>query len=391
MNVLIVYMMFWTGLVSFAATALGQGNAYLRYGHYVLLLMSSAYCLYLLLQRKMIITALSLLIAAYIALRILAVSSFALSHEYTLPGYLYPLRNWVLLLNFFVIGQSTVLPRETVNRLIVRMLIITVLVLFAFEVSGFFSTHFKPLFPLPSRIPFVTYRIGIDEFIIVYAYLLLSLKLIRNELPVPKYLMGTVLILFAFFICQTKQILPAIIIVSLFLIGTRCEPYLTRRKVVFTVSFLAVAGAIVSGLYWVMTNVPHDTYLSLWRRSLALHYVWEKVNAYPIFGYPIPSNLFGGTIPKDIIHHFYGFDFYATIFPSDIPLMFVLAEEGIVGVSFVAALLYLCYRKAPDKASYLIIVLLSLVGTFRMYYLVPVGSSFTFFMLGLITKDTTEG
>lgn len=391
MNILIIYMMFCTGLTNFVAASLGLGSAYLQYAHYVLLVMSSVYCFYLLLQRKIVITDLSLFIAAYILLRIIAVSSFALSHEYTLPGYLYPLKNWILLLNLFVIGQSLEISTETVNRLIVIMLFVTVLVLLLFEISGFFFfEHFKQMFPLPSRISFIKYRIGIDEFIIVYAYLLLSFNMIRNELSLPKYLMGTALILLAIFISQTKQILVAIIVVSLFLIVKKFKHYLTKRKFMFTISFFIVALAIVSGLYLLVTNVPQDTYFSLWRRALSLQYVWDKISAYPIFGYPIPSNLFGGTIPKDIIQNFYGFDFYVSIFPSDIPLLFILAEEGVVGLLFIAILLYLCYKRAPEKAYYPILVLLSLIGTFRMYYLIPVGSAFTYFMLGLVTRKKNE-
>jgi hypothetical protein len=385
-------MLFFTGLASFAATLAGQGSAYLQYSHYILLVMSSLYGFHLLLQRRIVVTNITLFIAAYILLRIIAVSAFALTHEYTLFGYVYPLKNWFLLLISFVIGQSIEQSTDTVNRAIMKALFITVMVLLVFEFSGFFlSPQFSQSFPLPSRVSLIKYRIGIDEFIIVYAYLLLSLTMIRDELRLSKYLTGITVILLAILISQTKQILAAIIVVSLFLIIKRHKDYLTKRKCLFTIFFTMTAVAILAGLYLLMTTVPTDTYLSLWRRGLAIQYVYEKVRMYPIFGYPIPSNLFGGTIPKDISHYFYGFNFDITIFPSDIPLLFILAEEGIAGILYITAFLYLCYKKAPDKAPYVIVALLSLVGTYRMYYLIPVGSSFTYFMLGLVTRKHTDG
>jgi hypothetical protein len=165
---------------------------------------------------------------------------------------------------------------------------------------------------------------------------------------------------------------------------------LTKRKVIHVVSIFAFAGVLVTGMYFLITLAPQDTLFSLWRRSQELDYVKEKVASYPIFGYPIPSNLFGWAMPQDIIHFFYGFDFDVTLFPSDLPLPFLVMEEGIAGVLFIATFLALSYRKNPAPVSYVLIVLLSLIGTFRMYYMIPVQSSFTFFMLGYFTRPGSQ-
>ena len=120
---------------------------------------------------------------------------------------------------------------------------------------------------------------------------------------------------------------------------------------------------------------------------MSLEYVLTKFSEYPIFGYPIPSPSFG-TIPDDITHFFYGFNFDVTIFPSDLPFLFILAEEGLVGLLFIFTLLCICYNNSPEKVGYVAVVLLSLIGTFRMYNLVPLGSSFAFFLLGLYTRSS---
>jgi len=388
MNYLFLYVLLSAGLISFIFSAFGAGTAYLLYVDKALLFISSLAVLYLLLNRKVVLTNITLVLIAYIVIRIVAVGAFAMQHGYTLPGYLFPIKNWVLLLNLFIIGQSLELSEDAVQKLMLKGLFATILVSGAFEVvSSFLGSGPNENFQLVSRIPFVRYRIGIDEFITVYAYLLLSIGMIKNELTMPRYLTGVALILLSIFISQSKQTLVAIIIVSLFLIVKRYQPYLSKRKVVFTVSFIMAAAVIVSGLYLLVTNVPQDTYFSVWRRALALEFAQEKFISYPLFGYPIPSNLFGGIIPADIIHNFYGFDFDVTIFPSDVPLPFILAEEGVAGLLFVALFLYLCYRRTPEKASYVILVLLSLLGTFRMYYMLPIGSAFTYFMLGIVTRN----
>lgn len=390
--ILLSYLLICTGLCSFLMTALGAGAAYINYIDEALLFFSLAYCLHLLQSRKLVVTGLTLCIAFYIVMRFVIVMSFALQHNYSLAGYLFPLKNWVLLLIFFIIGQSTELSERTFSTTIMKALLVTVLVIAGFEMlSSLLDLRFSQNFPLQSRVPFIRYRIGIDEFIIVYAYLVMSIQMLRNQVTTAKYTAALLLISAPFFIAQTKQLLVAILIVSVFIVLRRFSRYLTTRKVLYTLSVTAAGGAVAAGILYLYVRHPMDTYFSLWRRMLSLSYVRDKLLHYPLFGYPIPSRTFGGIIPQDIIHTFYGFDFNTTIFPSDLPLLFILAEEGIVGILFVALLLYLCYRRAPEKVLYLIVVLLALAGTFRMYYLIPVGSSFTYFILGYATRNKSGG
>lgn len=390
MKLVYIYLMICVGMIRFGSQLLGQDDVYLRYVPYVLLVGSSLCCIYLFLRRKIVITNLTLVMAAYITLRLIAVSSFAVFHEYNLWDYIYPIKNWILLLNLFIIGQSLVLSEEAVNSLIMKALSITVLILLFLEILGFFAPKFGPLFQLQSRVPILKYRFNIDEFIIVYVYLLISLKMLKNELAVRKYLSGAILLLLAVAICQTKQVLVAIFVVSLFLIMKKYRPYLTKAKVIYAVFFFVLTSALISGMYFFVTTARVDTAFSVWRRKVELEYAWDRASAYPVFGYPIPTNLFGWTMPKDIIHYFYGFDPDVTLFPSDLPIPFILTEEGVVGLLFVVVFLIFAYKKNPEKVSYVLIVLLSLIGSFRMYYMIPVQSSFTYFLLGLLTRPAAK-
>ncbi|HEX8932589.1 MAG TPA: hypothetical protein VF810_05510, partial [Patescibacteria group bacterium] len=75
------------------------------------------------------------------------------------------------------------------------------------------------------------------------------------------------------------------------------------------------------------------------------------------------------------------------IYPSDAPLLALVLEEGFVGLIFVVILLYWSYKINSD-VKYLILLIVATIFTFRMYYMVTLGSTMTYFLLGCYTKDT---
>ena len=240
MNFTSAYLMLCTGFFSFLFSLMGWGNVYSNYLDKILLIVSSGYILFLVIKRKAVLTNVTMFIAAYIVVRAIVALSFAMYNEYSILGYLFPLKNWVILLNLFIIGQSLALSDEKAHDLIVKSLFTTVILFALFEaVSWAASLNFEKEFPLISRVPFIKYRIVIDEFIIVYAYFLLSVKMVTEQISLSKYQTGIAVIVLAFFISQTRQILVAICIVSLVLIAKKYKPYLTKRKLIFTLSFLS--------------------------------------------------------------------------------------------------------------------------------------------------------
>ena len=163
-----------------------------------------------------------------------------------------------------------------------------------------------------------------------------------------------------------------------------------KRKGLLLVSFLAVAGCLLLFASLILRDPINDSYLSFLKRVELIEFIKDKVEQYPLAGYSIPSNISNGEIPTDIRNNFFVGEQAEKIYPADLPFLAVILEEGFLGIIFILALLYWSYKTNTD-VKLLILLICATFLTFRMYYMVTLGSTLIYFLLGFYTRDSLTG
>lgn len=382
-----IYFFFYSGFASFWSYLLGFGDTVSNASPHVALGLGLLFIVVLAFQQKIRVNSITYIILGYILLRGFVLLGFAAYHGYDILAYLLPLKNWLVLLAFFVIGQSIEISFARINHFLFIHFGVFVICALACELGPVSSLLGLSTVFSPSRIPFLTHRIPLDLFLTTYIYMISTMQYLSKQIPLKRYLLMISMIVATLFVSQIQQMITGIILTSLcisFIYLKRRELF-GNRILFHTASILVVAGIAVLSFYFFFTHSYQSIYFSIFRRNLLVDYVKDKVVHYPIAGYPIPSPVFSDNIPYDISFNFFDFDFNNTIFPSDIPALFIPAEEGVLGILYVILLLWLCYRKNPNT-KYFILVMLATVSNLRLYYLIPLVSSFTYFMLGYFTS-----
>jgi len=378
-----IYIFLYSNFASFLSLAFGLGRWVSDNSDDITLALGFIYLTFLFFNQKIKISKIALFILGYILIRSGILAGFALYYDYNVIAYLLPIKNWFALLFFFVIGQSLNLSFDKLNKILftffnlfIASSIIYYVLSLTIEMDSVFS---------PSRLPFLKYRIPIDIFLTTYIYTVSTIQYFSKQIPLKRYLFVIVLIILAILISQIQQMIIAIILISMFLLLSYFKRLHGSRILFYFVSVSVVAVVVMLSFYYFYTLSYQDVYFSIYRRNLLLEYVKEKILHYPIGGYPIPSPTFSDNIPNDIWFYFFDFRFDRTIYPADVPLLFILSEEGILGITYVFVLLWLCYKRNPDT-KYFIYLLIATLTNFRVYYLITLVSSFTYFMLGYFTK-----
>ncbi|MFB3887579.1 MAG: hypothetical protein ACE144_20355 [Thermodesulfobacteriota bacterium] len=390
MFLLNAYFFLYSGFASFWSYVLGYGSRLSDNSANITIGLSVIYLGVLWFQRKVRVNSLTYFILGYILLRGLILLGFAASNGYDVLAYVLPLKNWFALLFFFVIGQSIDFSFEKMNRLLFTWFALFVVSSVAYEVLCIFIITDPGL--SPSRLPILKYRVQIDLFLTTYVYMISTMQFLSKHIPVKRYFSILLLIAAALLVSQIQQALVGIILVSLFIsfFYFRKEAFLGNRPLFHVASILLIVAFAALSVYTFFTYSYQDIYFSAVRRNLLIEYVKEKALHYPLLGYPIPSPAFSSNIPFDIWRNFFDFNFDISIFPADIPSLFLFSEEGILGALYVVLLLWLCYRRNPDT-KYLIFLMLATITNFRLYYLITLVSSFTYFLLGYFTSDARRG
>jgi len=384
------YFFLYSGFGSFCSYLLGFGDRLSDNSANITIGLSVVYLGVLAFQRKIRINSITYFILGYILLRGLILLGFAASNGYSTLAYIVPLKNWFALLFFFIIGQSIDFSFDKINRLLLTWFALFVASTFAYEIISLFFESNSGFYP--SRLPIFKYRIPIDIFLTTYIYMIATMQYLSRKIPFKRYFLALLLVASAILVSQIQQMLIGIILISLFisLPYLRKEALLGNRPLVHVASILLICTFSALCFYAFFTHSYQDIYFSVFRRNLLVEYVKEKVMHYPILGYPIPSAAFSSNIPFDIWRHFFDFNFDITIFPADFPSLFLLSEEGIVGVLYVVLFLWLCYRRNADT-KYLIFLVIATFTNFRLYYLITLLSSFTYFLLGYFTSVRRTG
>ncbi len=380
-----IYFFLYSGFASFGSYLLGLGSELSDNSDKIALVLGLLYLGNLFIRRQIRINPITYFIAGYIILRGLILAGFAFYYEYDVLAYVFPLKNWLALLFFFIIGQSIDFSFERLNRILFIVFALFVSVAIAYEAVALIVDFGSDL--SSSRLPFLKYRIPVDIFMTVYIYMILTMQYLSKRVPFKRYLLALMLVIAALFVSQIQQMLVGLVIISLFLfISYVGEREIFRSQFLFyLISILLVGGTVAYSFYAFFTSAYQDLYFSLFRRNLLVDFVKEKIMNYPLSGYPIPSPSISENIPSDLWNTFFNFNFSSTIFPSDVPALFVLAEEGILGVLYVGFFLWLCYRR-NQNTKYFIFLLLATLTNFRLYYLITLVSSFSYFMLGYFTS-----
>lgn len=381
-----LYGYIYSGAAALVLLILNHSEYYDYLSDKVAILLGFVGLFVLFINGKIKISALTVFILSYIFIRALILSGFATVHSYSVLNYLFPLKNWIALLLFFVIGQSLELPRERVNDILLNIFITTSILVILFQVYSFaFDGNFEAL--IASRLPFIKYRVGFDILLMVYAFIISSLRYLQNNISGKYYYFIIALVIADFISAQTKQIIISLFLVLIYFFIDKVFS-LTKRRRVFIASFIIVLVTMVLSVTYILQNPFDDSYYSFVKRLALVEYAQEKIAHYPVAGYPIPSNISNGDIPTDIKNNFFVGDRSSElIYPSDIPLLSVIMEEGALGIIFIVILLFWSYQKNAD-VKYLLVMIGATLFTFRMYYMMTLGCSLTYFLLGLYTRDS---
>lgn len=383
-----LYGFIYSGLAALALLILNQYAYYDYFSDEVAFILGLAGFFVLLINGKIKISALTLFILSYILVRVMILSTFATIHSYSVLNYLFPLKNWVVLLLFFVIGQSLNLPRERVNDILLKIFIATSILVILFQMYCLmFGRNFTAFDA--SRLPLVKYRVGLDIFLMIYVFIISTLRYLQKNISSKYYYFIIVLVIADFISSQTKQIAISVFLVLLYLLFDKAVSH-TKRKRVLMVSFIILLVTLGMFAMLVLQNPFGDSYFSFLKRVELIEYAQGKISQYPVAGYPIPSNIAHGVIPTEIKNTFFSGDRADLIYPSDLPLLSVVLEEGILGLIFIFVLLYWSYKKNTD-VKYVVLLICTTFLTFRMYYMVTLGSTLTYFLLGFYTRDSLSG
>ena len=378
------YIFLYSGFASFWSQVLGFGGWVSDNSANITLALGAAYLPVLLLKRKIKITPITFWIGGYVILRAVILISFALYNDYSLFAYILPIKNWVALFFFFIIGQSVDWSANKLHTVLFVYFAVFVGCAIAYELVAPFIEAETGFYE--SRLPFLLYRIPVDIFLTCYICMVSTMGFFSKEVSTRRYLLTIALISAAIVVSQIQQMLGGVILISIVISLSFFKHRLSNRYAIYFLSLAVLVAVAGISLYQYYTSAIQDIYFSIYRRNLLWDYVADKVIHYPLTGYPIPSPSFSENIPEDMWRNFFQFNFEETIYPSDIPLLSLLAEEGILGLLFVILFLSFCYKRNPDT-KYFIYALLATLTNFRMYYLTTLIASFTYFMLGYLTSS----
>lgn len=378
-----IYIFLYSGFGSFLSSALGLGSWVLDNSDDITFAIGILYLTFFYFRKKIRVCKITLFIFGYILLRGGFLIGFALFYDYSVVAYLIPLKNWFALLYFFIIGNSLDLSFDKINKILLTIFILFVLTSLLFSILTLFidiEADFSA-----SRLPFLKYRIPIDIFLTTYIYMVSTLRFFAKKLPFSRYFIVMIFIILAILLSQIQQMMIAILLVSIFLLYKKIGHIQRTRFIYYFFTLFIIISVVTLSVYFYYTIFYSSIYLSIFRRNLLIDYVVGKIAQYPIAGYPIPSPAFSENIPYELWTYFFDFRFDSTIFPADIPFLFLLSEEGVIGVIYVIFLLLLCYKRNPET-KYVLYLILATITNFRLYYLITLASSFTYFLLGYFTK-----
>lgn len=380
-----LYGFLYSGTAALVLLVLNQYAFYDNFSDKAAFILGVAGVFAIFINGKIKVSALTIFILSYVFIRGFILACFATTHSYSVLNYLFPLKNWLALLLFFIIGQSIELPRQKVNTILLNIFIVTSVFIILIQLYSLLFDKNLSAFDA-SRLPFVKYRVGMDILLMIYAFIIATTRYLKKECSSKYYFSLVALVIVDFVSSQTKQIAVSIFFVLFYFFFAR-RYYAMKSKGMFLASYIIMLVVLALLVAAIIQNPFSDSYFSFIKRVSLAEYIQEKVYQYPITGYPIPSNIANGVIPIDIKNTFFAGDRSDLIYPSDLPLLAVIMEEGLLGIIFIIALLFWSYKTNSD-VKYLILLIGATFLTFRMYYMVTLGSTLTYFLLGLYTRDS---
>jgi hypothetical protein len=378
-----------SGGLRLASAIIGAPNILNSYSDDLALFIFSVWYFIICFKRKTVLySPESLLIIAYITIRVVYLLLFSATHKYGVINYLFPIKNWFTLLLAFLCGREMDFSFASIKDYIIKYMRYFILVCaFLQLVAVVINSDFMRLGGGISRFSFIRYRMGISNYLMLFYYYFITIGYIRNEIRNGAFIQNIVVFMIGILLCQAKNVLFGVLLINI-VIALSIKTRMSRKKLSYIL--LVIPPLLSLGIFAIIAMVrenPIETALSLGRRLLLVDYVKTHFIAYPIMGYPIPAFSFPGTIPADIVDNFISFDFQKTIFPSDFPALFVLSEEGVLGYVFLVVFWSLVIRKNKATGIDMLLIQLSAILVFPAYAFLALPSSVVFYLLGITSAN----